>query len=86
QTSTRILIVCYFRLLLDQQQFDHFFKHPFILHDLNNLQLLFDIINLVFFKFIINEFYQIFACVVEDTTPSNSQASKINFPPIPGSL
>ncbi|CAF2063460.1 unnamed protein product, partial [Rotaria magnacalcarata] len=31
-------------------------------------------------------FYQIFACVVEDTTPSNSQASKINFPPIPGSL
>ncbi|CAM2712576.1 unnamed protein product [Rotaria socialis] len=26
----------------------HFFKHPFILHDLNNLQLLLDILNLIF--------------------------------------
>ncbi|CAF3598174.1 unnamed protein product [Adineta steineri] len=26
----------------------HFFKHPFILHDLNNLQILFDILNALF--------------------------------------
>lgn len=26
----------------------HFFKHPFILHDLNNLQLLLDILNILF--------------------------------------
>ncbi len=26
----------------------HFFKHPFILHDLNNLQLLLEIINVLF--------------------------------------
>ncbi|CAF4058183.1 unnamed protein product, partial [Rotaria sp. Silwood1] len=26
----------------------HFFKHSLILHDLNNLQLLFDIINLIY--------------------------------------
>ncbi|CAF4196208.1 unnamed protein product, partial [Rotaria sp. Silwood2] len=28
----------------------HFLKHPFILHDLNNLELLLDIINLIFSK------------------------------------